>query len=695
MEVDSNEHARAPSQPNGVPQLPKVRYIAKCRYRDGPDFEFSQDNEPISLQVSEPTPESDDESVPAVISLVTRIYISDATDAEENEGEQSSKPNHLTGKRVTKIGNSWIVMNSADLCQMIRDVVDYYPSQNLAGDSIIIHEPYGVLAHYMKDLEELLSKLGKEPDTSEEATIRREHLQILVDFFRPYFQRMCIPAEKRLSREAPTVTFKDVWYLLRPGTISYAKWDEEWIGCAVEKVTPEEADDGHIKSWAITVWFVDHMWRSGQAFCAIAELDIDEFDGEKMVNDLPVFPAKYFDMLDGGERKSRFERRGERMRDILWKGNQYMSYDGETMEEVRRKYKGRVIIGPTNDIDAGLPAHNWTFDMHESDRTAFERADSSKVVNPFPRKLDPKKESLVIHIDNALDLEEVDKVPDAIIDPEKLRIIKALSDQQIKKAKPWSPDFIKNKGEGVVVLLHGPPGVGKTYTVETTALRMKRPLISLTIAEIGTKEEKVEAELTKWFALAQRWQAILLIDECDIFLERRVHQDIARNGVVSAFLRKMEYFGGLLFLTTNRVGNIDDAFISRVHAVIGFGKLDVEQRSQIWKSLLEKVARERKGEIRVSNGARKFIDSKEMRDMDWNGREIRNAVQTAIALAEYEARESPDFQEDEEIIVEADQFRAVLEMNKTFRAYLTSIKSEDEAERARMDSWRNDNFKTG
>lgn len=125
-----------------------------------------------------------------------------------------------------------------------------------------------------------------------------------------------------------------------------------------------------------------------------------------------------------------------------------------------------------------------------------------------------------------------------------------------------------------------PPGVGKTYTVEAIAELLHRPLLALTVADIGTMETRVERELVRWFALAEAWNAVLLVDEADIFLERRQSRDLARNGLVSgkhevifvlfgtelqpAFLRRMEYFTGLLFLTTNRVGHIDDAFISRV-----------------------------------------------------------------------------------------------------------------------------------
>ncbi|KAK1566268.1 uncharacterized protein LY79DRAFT_572392 [Colletotrichum navitas] len=75
----------------------------------------------------------------------------------------------------------------------------------------------------------------------------------------------------------------------------------------------------------------------------------------------------------------------------------------------------------------------------------------------------------------------------------------------------------------------------------------------------------------------------------------------------TAFLRKMEYFGGLLFLTTNRIGHIDDAFMSRVHAIIGFHPLDGVRRENIWDSLLMKLNYGRNETIRVGNRAKKFL----------------------------------------------------------------------------------------
>ena len=78
-----------------------------------------------------------------------------------------------------------------------------------------------------------------------------------------------------------------------------------------------------------------------------------------------------------------------------------------------------------------------------------------------------------------------------------------------------------------------PPGVGKTYTVEAIAEWLHRPLLALTVADIGTVETRVERELIKWFSLAEAWNAVLLVDEADIFLERRQNRDLARNGLVS------------------------------------------------------------------------------------------------------------------------------------------------------------------
>lgn len=64
--------------------------------------------------------------------------------------------------------------------------------------------------------------------------------------------------------------------------------------------------------------------------------------------------------------------------------------------------------------------------------------------------------------------------------------------------------------------------------------------------------------------LSATWRAVLLIDEADVFLERRSPHDINGNAIVGVFLRVLEYCTGILFLTSNRVTTIDEAFRSRI-----------------------------------------------------------------------------------------------------------------------------------
>ena len=57
------------------------------------------------------------------------------------------------------------------------------------------------------------------------------------------------------------------------------------------------------------------------------------------------------------------------------------------------------------------------------------------------------------------------------------------------------------------------------------------------MADIGTVETLVEENLMHWFNLAETWNAVLLVDEADVFLERRQNRDLARNGLVSGKLQ--------------------------------------------------------------------------------------------------------------------------------------------------------------
>lgn len=118
------------------------------------------------------------------------------------------------------------------------------------------------------------------------------------------------------------------------------------------------------------------------------------------------------------------------------------------------------------------------------------------------------------------------------------------------------------------------------------AENLRVPLHTLSSGDLGSQPWEVERGLSQILELVARWNAILLLDECDVFLEARSTHDLERNKVVSIFLRTLEYYEGILFMTTNRVHNIDAAFQSRIHVSLEYPDLNAESRVQIWKNFL-------------------------------------------------------------------------------------------------------------
>ena len=99
---------------------------------------------------------------------------------------------------------------------------------------------------------------------------------------------------------------------------------------------------------------------------------------------------------------------------------------------------------------------------------------------------------------------------------------------------------------------------------------------------------KLEMNLTNILHLARHWGAIVLLDEADVFLEQRSHENVNRNALVSVFLRQLEYFQGAMFLTTNRVTTFDEAFQSRIHFALRYGKLGESARANVWTEFLKR-----------------------------------------------------------------------------------------------------------
>lgn len=148
----------------------------------------------------------------------------------------------------------------------------------------------------------------------------------------------------------------------------------------------------------------------------------------------------------------------------------------------------------------------------------------------------------------------------------------------------FTGDIIEGKSAGNVILARGRPGVGKTLTAEVYAEVIGKPLYSIHTGSLGITADVVRQNLEEIFARAKRWDAVLLLDEADVFVLERGFE-LAQNAIVAEFLRTLEYYDGLLFLTTNRVHGVDEAILARCAAVIDYLPPTMDDARQIWQML--------------------------------------------------------------------------------------------------------------
>ncbi|KAL9115721.1 MAG: hypothetical protein Q9227_000089 [Pyrenula ochraceoflavens] len=609
-----------------------------------------------------------------------------------------------------------VVVYSELLLAVLRSFSTYYPNQNMTGTSVIFAEPYAWLLHHLQDLQtfmerdipdssflpaEAVAGLADGDDPPKEA---KRQVGLLLEFLQPTIEDLLLPAQALISREIPLVTFDAVWYLFRPGTEIYIRTLDVWHAAIVKKcdTTPVESRGSKRLAYRIYYWSLtcdgEVLGRWGN------HTKIFSFEGQKEITSLGLFPTKFWDAKDGGERRKNLVEWGKRLYQAVRQGSKQLGYDGNSYHEgmynddpvKKSKYRGRIIIdirssrASISDLGAGGFAEepenmkdNVTgVEPSQQDARLFPWAEYENVkvqeqdtlsdhhfflfAPAVPGFALSEKAWMMFETQSIQEIPEAnDGLANLFMDPDGLEIIKSLSYRQKEVSRTWDADFVRGKGAGQILLLHGPPGVGKTYTVECIAAAFSRPLLALTIADIGSDEGRIERELTKWFDLATSWNAVVLIDEADIFLEQRQMRDLARNGLVS--------------------GQIDDAFESRLHAIIEYKPLDDETRDKIWESFFEKLLKDKQGKVIVGPNARRFVlENEAIKSLRWNGREIRNAFQTAVSLAEFQASEEKNFNESLPIIVEREHFEKVCKMSRNFKDYIWKIKKADEAKRANM-----------
>ncbi|KAK7941599.1 uncharacterized protein PG986_013986 [Apiospora aurea] len=240
----------------------------------------------------------------------------------------------------------------------------------------------------------------------------------------------------------------------------------------------------------------------------------------------------------------------------------------------------------------------------------------------------------VFYVDDLTDIDWRPEIFQRLVLPDGIKEM-TLTAVKHKQAADVDVDVVPGKGRGMLLLTFGPPGTGKTMTAEAVAEECRVPLYAMSAGDLSTDPSEVEMALGRAFYCCTLWNAVMLLDEADVFLAKRTIEGLERNELVSSvkprppttsvFLRKLEHYQGVLFLTTNRMESVDAAFQSRIDLMLPFDPLTEAARAEVWRNF-----------VATNGGSDRFgissDDLAQLAAMDLNGREIKNLVKTALVL---------------------------------------------------------------
>ncbi|KAI9647718.1 hypothetical protein NHQ30_004104 [Ciborinia camelliae] len=570
-------------------------------------------------------------------------HLDDAAENEMTARYAIIVRNKESSNSLKKLEIDSIIIQSPLLRQVLEKVLKDYPGVTPNLKRLTFKAPFNPFVHRWA---QLMQATESEKDEQTKA-----HLVILHKTLQSELKDVI--AAKIDYIENKVITYDHLWTIFQPGCIVYTQlWGRD---CAVKFI-----DGGYKSTQRFGPFYEVNCERvdwDGETFgFGDVSYRIREFVGTTRIHTLSAFPLEFHP----NEKKIKSE--------LLERGKLFEQYRGYHF----KNYKSFAI----GIAACGHPIKVTVDSRIIIDTSAYGKFNPNNSV--YVRAFDPKKASTIYHVDpnyeshsssstdkkhlrikllnpeqllicspllkgyalrQKLWLEFLVDVPTEIVwndsafqslvlPPSQKELILAIATSQISKSSTFD-DVISGKGKGTILLLSGGPGIGKTLTAESIAEAMRVPLYMLSAGDLGTESADVSSKLTLILEMVTSWNAVLLLDECDVFLESRTSDSLERNKIVSIFLRTLEYYEGILFLTTNRVKNIDPAFQSRIHLSMEYQDLDKSAREKVWRNFLSR------GEDAEHHHQITDAEVGKLADVNINGRQIKNILKTAKLLASY------------------------------------------------------------
>lgn len=247
-----------------------------------------------------------------------------------------------------------------------------------------------------------------------------------------------------------------------------------------------------------------------------------------------------------------------------------------------------------SDRNLEIAGHKLIHDLPDSECDAYGAEVESPLFEddqfgllpeiPVQRYFDLSLQDFIwIHANNVEPYKYDKELPKKMVLPEDHRDLLNILTTDISA---FTSDIVEGKSAGNIIMCVGSPGLGKTLTAEVYAEVIERPLYSIHAGALGTNADDIEKNLRTILTRAKRWNCVLLLDEADVFVMQR-GASLTQNAIVAEFLRTLEYFDGLMFMTSNRGSDIDEAIIPRCAAIIHYDVPEKSDAQKIWKIMGE------------------------------------------------------------------------------------------------------------
>ena len=454
-----------------------------------------------------------------------------------------------------------IVVQSPHLRAMLGEALDKYPGVAISLERLEFVKNFEPLVHRWDCLKEVVAA-----ETDGEA---RTHARLFIDLVETELKDTMSTALD-LKKNA-VMTYDLIWTIFEPGTIIYSRQNGQET--AFKLISSQYGMLSNVKVYWLITQQID--WDGSQFGTSRVNLMVRNFKGALPVKSLSAYPIQYHPRED--ELRRRLIERGELVETLA--GSHYKSYRGIGWQlgpcNVKEKYNinGRVMIdtaawnrfqpnfhvsvktiieddgedGEGSEVDDDVPYDGKLPDDAEVDESSRKPLTDEQrlILAPALRGYALQQKVWVNMFPGCV--EEVEFSTQAfnslVLPSNQKELILGFTQCQQQLDEDKFDDVIKGKGRGMVILLCGAPGVGKTLTAESVAEELHAPLYMMSAAELGLEPRHVETKLQSILQMCQRWKAVLLIDEADIFLEERSLHELERNKLVSVFLRVLEYYG--------------------------------------------------------------------------------------------------------------------------------------------------------